>query len=104
MKRNLCLFLLSPFLLAGVACGGHGSKKPVDVVIISGQSNAVGCTWSWHLSETMGIEKKTDYEEGFDEKNIIMKDTLFEVTNLFKTLLQSGDVVLLENDLPDNYK
>lgn len=70
MKRNLCLFLLSPFLLAGVACGGHGSKKPVDVVIISGQSNAVGCTWSWHLSETMGIEKKTDYEEGFDENKV----------------------------------
>lgn len=48
--------------------------------------------------------KKGLIEEGFDEKNIIMKDTLFEVTNLFKTLLQSGDVVLLENDLPDNYK
>ena len=48
--------------------------------------------------------KKGLLEEGFDEKNIIMKDTLFEVTNLFKTLLQSGDVVLLENDLPDNYK
>jgi len=48
--------------------------------------------------------KKGLLEEGFDENNIIMKDTLFEVTNLFKTLLQSGDVVLLENDLPDNYK
>ena len=43
-------------------------------------------------------------DTGFDEKNIIMQDSLFEVTNLFKTLLKSGDVVLLENDLPDNYK
>ncbi|HAJ77461.1 MAG TPA: UDP-N-acetylmuramoyl-tripeptide--D-alanyl-D-alanine ligase [Clostridiales bacterium] len=48
--------------------------------------------------------KKGLLKKGFDEKNIIVKDTLFEVTNLFKTLLQSGDVVLLENDLPDNYK
>lgn len=41
---------------------------------------------------------------GFKEENIILQDSLFEVTNLFKTLLKSGDVVLLENDLPDNYK
>ena len=45
--------------------------------------------------------KKGLLEEGFKEENIIMKDTLFEVTNLFKSILQSGDVVLLENDLPD---
>ncbi|MGN1212943.1 MAG: Mur ligase family protein [Christensenellales bacterium] len=43
-------------------------------------------------------------EAGFDEKNIFMQDSLFEVTNQFKTFLKSGDVVLLENDLPDNYK
>lgn len=43
-------------------------------------------------------------EEGFDEGKIIYKDTLFDVTNLFKTFLQSGDVILMENDLPDNYK
>ena len=43
-------------------------------------------------------------EEGFNPENIIMKESLFEVTNLFKTLLVANDVVLLENDLPDNYK
>ena len=43
-------------------------------------------------------------ESGFDDKNIYLQDSLFEVTNQFKTLLQSGDVVLLENDLPDNYR
>ena len=43
-------------------------------------------------------------EAGFDKEKIILQDSLFEVTNLFKTLLQNGDVVLLENDLPDNYK
>ena len=48
--------------------------------------------------------KKGLLEAGFDEKNIIYKDNLFEVTNFFKTFLQSGDVILMENDLPDNYK
>ena len=48
--------------------------------------------------------KKGLLEGGFSEENIYMQETLFEVTNLFKTILRSGDVVLLENDLPDNYK
>ena len=48
--------------------------------------------------------KKGLLEQGFDPKIIIYKDTLFEVTNLFKTFLQAGDVILMENDLPDNYK
>ncbi len=48
--------------------------------------------------------KKGLLEKGFNEEKVIFKETLFEVTNLFKTILQSGDVVLLENDLPDNYK
>lgn len=48
--------------------------------------------------------KKGLLEEGFNPKNIIYKETLFDVTNLFKTFLQSGDVILMENDLPDNYK
>ena len=43
-------------------------------------------------------------EEGFNPENIIMKESLFEVTSLFKTFLLPNDVVLLENDLPDNYK
>ena len=48
--------------------------------------------------------KKGLIDAGFNQENIIMQDSLFEVTNLFKTLLQPNDVVLLENDLPDNYK
>ena len=48
--------------------------------------------------------KKGLLDAGFKPENIFLQDTLFEVTDLFKTLLKSGDVVLLENDLPDNYK
>ncbi len=48
--------------------------------------------------------KKGLLDAGFNQENIIMQDSLFEVTNMFKTLLKPNDVVLLENDLPDNYK
>lgn len=48
--------------------------------------------------------KKGLVDSGFEQQNIIIKETLFEVTDMFKTMLKNGDVVLLENDLPDNYK
>lgn len=48
--------------------------------------------------------KKGLLAKKFKEENIIMAQSLFEVTNMFKSVLQTGDVVLLENDLPDNYK
>ena len=48
--------------------------------------------------------KKGLLAKKFKEENIIMAQSLFEVTNMFKSVLQAGDVVLLENDLPDNYK
>ena len=70
---------------------GKRIAKVCDIVILVGKNQ----------SENI---KKGLLEEGFEEKDIIMQDSLFEVTNLFKTLLVSGDVVLLENDLPDNYK
>ena len=38
-----------------------------------------------------------------DENNVYLVDTLNDATKLFGTLLKRGDVVLIENDLPDNY-
>ena len=38
---------------------------PVDVVIISGQSNAVGCTYSKEIKNSMGASKYQDYMYGF---------------------------------------
>ena len=57
----------------------------------------------------VGKNQSDNIKEGllsknYNPENIIMAQSLFEVTNMFKSLLQSGDVVLLENDLPDNYK
>jgi UDP-N-acetylmuramoyl-tripeptide--D-alanyl-D-alanine ligase len=42
-------------------------------------------------------------EAGFDARNIIECDTLKQAQELLPTLLKPGDVLLIENDLPDNY-
>ena len=40
--------------------------KPVDVVIISGQSNGVGCTYSSCLTRSMGHDKYQEYMAGYE--------------------------------------
>lgn len=52
--------------------------------------------------------KKENIKEGmianlFDENSIYMTDTLDEAQKLFTSVLSDGDVLLIENDLPDNY-
>ncbi len=42
-------------------------------------------------------------EGGFDDTNVFVEISLDDVTRKFKGLLIPGDVVLFENDLPDNY-
>ena len=41
--------------------------------------------------------------QNFNQDNIYFVDTLRDAVKLFETVLKRGDVVLLENDLPDNY-
>lgn len=41
--------------------------------------------------------------QNFPLENLYMVETLADATKLFETLLRRGDVVLIENDLPDNY-
>ena len=41
--------------------------------------------------------------QSYTEENIYFTDTLADATKLFSTILKRGDVVLIENDLPDNY-
>ena len=40
---------------------------------------------------------------GFDKAHIHVVGSLNESTELLHTMMQPGDVVLYENDLPDNY-
>ncbi|WP_054252176.1 UDP-N-acetylmuramoyl-tripeptide--D-alanyl-D-alanine ligase [Neofamilia massiliensis] len=42
-------------------------------------------------------------EENFTDDNIFSCDSLNEATEIFSTMLNPGDVILFENDLPDNY-
>ena len=72
MNSKIRYLLLAPFLLSSVVgCGSKGSGgapsggSPVDVVIISGQSNGVGCTKSIYLADSMGEEKYNEYFDGY---------------------------------------
>lgn len=42
-------------------------------------------------------------EAGFDESNVHVFASLYDARSAFPTLFKAGDVVLLENDLPDDY-
>ena len=68
MKRKICFTLMATLLFSATACGGTKKKDlgPVDVVIISGQSNAVGCTYIDGLHDTME-DKYQEFEEGYPE-------------------------------------
>ncbi len=72
MKNKLYLFLLSPILFSVIGCGGDSSPKPVDVVIISGQSNGVGCTWCNQIEgcPSLGSEKYNEYFNGYSDVQI----------------------------------
>ena len=41
--------------------------------------------------------------EGFCDKNIYLVEHLDNAKELFSAMLKKGDVLLLQNDLPDNY-
>ena len=49
---------------------------PVDVVVISGQSNAVGCTHSNCITRSMGSSKYQTYMRGFDDIKIAYLDRM----------------------------
>ena len=88
MKKFISYLFLTPILLAAVACNAikkeesnteptpqeetsnptvePGSLGPVDVVLISGQSNAVGCSQHIYLADTMGEEKYEEYSKGYE--------------------------------------
>ena len=77
MKRNICLILLSPIILTAMGCSKPQEKEvtptpevsitpePVDVVVISGQSNAVGCTHSECIPDSISSEKYLEYFNGY---------------------------------------
>jgi len=72
MKKKLMLLLLSPVVLSVAGCGNSSvaSKGSIDVVIISGQSNGVGCSWCNQILGSMGADKYSEYQQGYSEIQI----------------------------------
>ena len=69
---------------------GKNLAKIANYVIIVNQINKA------KISEGLA-------SSGFDEKNIIFANNLIEAKLKLKEIAKRGDVVLFENDLPDNY-
>ena len=69
---------------------GRILAKHADIVIVIGKHNA-----------EMLISGLTD--GGFDRENIMFAKTLNKGNALLNGIVKEGDVVLFENDLPDNY-
>ena len=64
MKKVIKFLLLSPLAFSGLGCSK--TTKPVDVIVISGQSNAVGCTHIDCIERSMGYDKLEEYMVGYD--------------------------------------
>ena len=93
MKKFIRFLFITPVLLTAVACGSKtekeepnteptpqtepeetkvepGSLGKIDVVLISGQSNAVGCSHSIFLVDTKGEDKYDEYSKGYKDIQI----------------------------------
>ena len=77
MKKFMKYLLLSPMMFSVIGCGNQTKSeeksmepKPVDVVVISGQSNAVGCTHAKCITRSIGAEAYSTYMTGYNDIKI----------------------------------
>ena len=81
MKKVFKFLFLAPLLFVAASCNSSAESSssviseesstmmeptPVDVIVISGQSNAVGCTHSNCITRSMGSSKYTTYMRGYE--------------------------------------
>ena len=91
MNNVIKFLLLSPIAFSAVGCGGTTKKpQPVDVVVISGQSNAVGCTHIDCIPQSLGYDYYETYMAGYPgiqiaydswTKDIVNDQTVFYSQN-----------------------
>lgn len=96
MKNLMKILLLSPIAFSSVGCGQKEQPKepqPVDVIVISGQSNGVGCTHTDCISRSIGYSKYQEYMKGYQNiqiaydcwtKDVINDQTAFYSQNQSK--------------------
>lgn len=67
MRKNLMLMSVVPLCLAIGGCGSSssGEENPVDVIIMGGQSNMVGCSTYSNLAASVGQAKFDEYQTGY---------------------------------------
>ena len=70
MNRFFKILFLAPMIFTNVGCNAKKDAVPVDVVVISGQSNAVGCTHTSCISRSIGHSKYQEYLSGYPEIQI----------------------------------
>ena len=85
MKNIFRILLIPAFAFSIMGCNNNSDSNslnsnnetsiitdptPVDVVVISGQSNAVGCTHTNCITRSIGASKYSDYMRGFPEIQI----------------------------------
>lgn len=72
MKKFMYYLLLSPIVLTTISCAPKKEDPgiPVDVIVISGQSNAVGCSKSLCLYDSKGDDKYYEYRDGYESIKI----------------------------------
>ena len=120
MKKRGLLFGLIPTLFLIAGCEGFSMEKifgkketkaqDVNVIILSGQSNAVGCKNSLYLKDTMGEEKYNEYNEGYEDVKIAFANYDCDYTSpqRTKTLQNSSNgkfvkVQLGQGNVPANF-
>lgn len=69
MKNIVKLLLLSPMAISLTGCNNSSKKqepKPVDVVLLSGQSNGVGIAYTNCITRSIGASKYQEYMKGYE--------------------------------------
>lgn len=96
MKNILKIIALSTIMFSTMSCNKNESSKitepiPVDVIVISGQSNAVGCTYANCISRSIGHSKYQEYMKGYDDIQIAFDSWTKDDDGHFYSQNQSKD-------------